>query len=271
VRETPRGGGIVVVGAVLSGLAALAITGTGGPPSAVAAFAAISIAVAAVGWRDDLRSLAPMVRFAVHVLAAAAAIAVWGTFDRLHLPGVGLLILPTWVAVALTGLWIVGLINAYNFMDGIDGLASAQAVVAGIVWVIASTAHAPLVMTIGALVAGASVGFLWHNRPPARVFLGDAGSGFLGFTFAVLPLIAYQGGSDARLLIAGVLPLWPFVFDTSFTFIRRLVHGENVIRAHRSHLYQRLVLSGWTHGRVAALYTGLAAVGGIVALAWLRA
>lgn len=271
VRETPRGGGIVVVIAVLAGLAALVVTGMDGPPTAVAAFAGMSIVVAAIGWRDDFRSVAPPVKFVAHVVAAAAAIAVWGAFDRLQVPGADLLVLPIWAAIVVTGLWIVGLINAYNFMDGIDGLASGQAVVAGVTWVLVFVAPASPVTAIAALVAAASLGFLWHNRPPARIFLGDAGSGFLGFTFAVLPLIAYHGDGDARLPIAGVLLLWPFVFDTSFTLARRLVRGENVIRAHRSHLYQRLVLSGWTHGRVAALYTGLAALGGIVALAWLRA
>ena len=96
--------------------------------------------------------------------------------------------------------------------------------------------------------------------------MGDVGSAFLGYTFAVLPVIAAQ--RTPRLAVAGVLLLWPFVFDAAFSFLRRLRHRENVFAAHRSHLYQRLVIAGYNHRTVTLLYIGLAAVGAILALLW---
>ena len=96
--------------------------------------------------------------------------------------------------------------------------------------------------------------------------MGDVGSAFLGYTFAVLPVIAAQ--HNPRLAVAGVLLVWPFVFDAAFTFLRRLRHREVVFAAHRSHLYQRLVIAGYRYRTVTLLYIGLAAAGAILALLW---
>jgi UDP-N-acetylmuramyl pentapeptide phosphotransferase/UDP-N-acetylglucosamine-1-phosphate transferase len=100
---------------------------------------------------------------------------------------------------------------------------------------------------------------LWFNWPPARIFMGDVGSVFLGFLFAMLALMA--GWRHPWTGVAGALLVWPFVFDASVTFLRRAARGENVLRAHRSHLYQRLVGAGWTHRRTTLFYGALAAVG----------
>ena len=165
----------------------------------------------------------------------------------------------------ITFLWIVGLTNAYNFMDGIDGIAGGQAVVAGLGWAtIGWLNNVPLVFALGLFICASSLGFLGHNWPPAHIFMGDVGSAFLGYTFAILPLLH----NNATMPLVGLLLVWPFVFDTVFTFVRRLLKGENVFSAHRSHLYQRLVIAGYSHQRVALTYIGLAAVGGVLAIAW---
>jgi Fuc2NAc and GlcNAc transferase len=268
-RATPRGGGIVIVLTVLLGLAVVAAIQMEAAAARVAAFVMASGIVAGIGWLDDFRSLPPAAKFTTHLGAAALAIATWGAFDRVHPPGGSLWVLAPLVAVAVTALWLVGLLNAYNFMDGVDGIASMQGVIAGLFWAWGSGVEVALVRALGLMIAAASLGFLWHNRPPARIFLGDAGSGFLGFAFGVLPLIAYAASGDARVPVAGILVVWPFVFDTVFTFTRRLVRRENVIRAHRSHLYQRLVLSGWSHRRVAALYSVLATWSAVMTALWL--
>jgi UDP-N-acetylmuramyl pentapeptide phosphotransferase/UDP-N-acetylglucosamine-1-phosphate transferase len=121
---------------------------------------------------------------------------------------------------------------------------------------------------MGMLLAAASLGFLGQNWPPARIFMGDVGSAFLGYAFAVLAVAAAQ--RDSRLALVGILFVWPFVFDTAFTLLRRLSHGENVFIAHRSHLYQRLVIAGCSHRFVTLLYIGLAAWGVTWALFWLQ-
>jgi UDP-N-acetylmuramyl pentapeptide phosphotransferase/UDP-N-acetylglucosamine-1-phosphate transferase len=174
--------------------------------------------------------------------------------------------------VVLTLAWIVGLTNAYNFMDGSDGIAGSQAVVAGVAWaVLGWLGNEPLVTGLGLLLAAGSVGFLAHNWPPARVFLGDVGSVFLGYSFALMPLLALRSPTlaPASFLLAA-LPVWPFAFDAAFTFGRRLLHGENIWAAHRTHLFQRLLVAGRSHRFVLVLYTGLAILGAVLAVLCVR-
>jgi Fuc2NAc and GlcNAc transferase len=269
---TPRGGGIVIVVATL--LAPLLASGlvTGRLPAPVAAWLAGGAAVAVAGWVDDLRSLPTRTRLVVQLLAAVGLLAATGCWSALDLPPAGPVPLG-WAGCALALLWIVGMTNAYNFMDGIDGIAAGQAVVAGVGWaVIGRHAGDPGIAVIGAAIALSGAGFLLHNRPPARIFMGDVGSGFLGFTVAALPLVLAAGGADTdrdRLPVVAAALVWPFLFDATFTFIRRLVRGENVFEGHRSHLYQRLVITGASHAQVSALYAGWALVSATLGLLWL--
>jgi UDP-N-acetylmuramyl pentapeptide phosphotransferase/UDP-N-acetylglucosamine-1-phosphate transferase len=120
-------------------------------------------------------------------------------------------------------------------------------------------------------MAASSLGFLIHNWPPARIFMGDVGSAFLGYTFAVLPLmLSYsEHNYDWRAApLLGALFIWPFVFDSVFTLICRLFKGENVFSAHGSHLYQRLFRAGWRHRTISLTYIGLALTGVLTARVW---
>jgi UDP-N-acetylmuramyl pentapeptide phosphotransferase/UDP-N-acetylglucosamine-1-phosphate transferase len=269
---TPRGGGIVIVVAAL--LAALLASGvvTRGLSAPMAAWLAGGAAIAVTGWMDDVRSLSSRTRLAVQLSAAVVLLAVAGCWSELELPLAGRVPLG-WGGCGLALLWIVGMTNAYNFMDGIDGIAAGQAIVAGIAWaLIGGHAGDPGVRAIGAAIALSGAGFLLHNRPPARIFMGDVGSGFLGFTVAALPLLLAAGANDVdrgRLPVVAAALVWPFLFDATFTFIRRLARGENVFDGHRSHLYQRLVISGVSHGRVSALYMGWAIISAVLGLLWL--
>jgi UDP-N-acetylmuramyl pentapeptide phosphotransferase/UDP-N-acetylglucosamine-1-phosphate transferase len=242
---TPRGGGIAIVLITLAG-SAFWMT----PRFAIVAAAALVIAI--VSWIDDLRRLPAALRLGVQILAA--------------LP-VAILFTPmVWAPLALV--WIVGLTNAYNFMDGIDGIAGGQAVVAGLAWAwFGMATQQPLIAMIGLLIAGSSAGFLMHNWQPARIFMGDVGSAFLGFTFASLAVMAWP---NLRLVAAGVLVVWPFVVDASFTFLRRALRRERVMEAHKSHIYQRLHQRGLSHAAVAMIYIGLAAGGAAGAMLLLR-
>jgi UDP-N-acetylmuramyl pentapeptide phosphotransferase/UDP-N-acetylglucosamine-1-phosphate transferase len=154
-------------------------------------------------------------------------------------------------------------------MDGIDGIAGGQALVAGSGWaIIGYMSGETFAGLIGVLLAATSLGFLFHNWPPARIFMGDVGSAFIGFTLAVLPIMA--GQRDPRFIIAGVLLVWPFIFDTSFTLVRRMINKENIFEAHRSHIYQRLVIAGYSHRFVTLIYMGLALTGAILAFLWVK-
>ena len=263
-RPTPRGGGIGVVVVFFAGWSVLALAIT--VPSPPLFFALGAAVVAGISIADDLRSLSSKLRLVVHSAAAVVALVALGEAVPIAIPFVGTVGGP--LAWALWFLWIVGLTNAYNFMDGIDGIAGSQAVVAGLGWVAAGAIlQDELLVASGGIVAAASFGFLGHNWSPAKIFLGDVGSAFLGYVFAVLTL--WGAHRDPAASVAGVLMVWPFVLDAGFTFLRRLVRRENVFAAHRMHLYQRLVQAGRTHAFVASLYAGAAALGVAAALVWL--
>ena len=168
----------------------------------------------------------------------------------------------------MTWFWIVGLTNAYNFMDGSDGLAGTQAVIAAVGWAgLGWMASSPLVASLSLLLAAASLGFLLHNWPPARISWATWEAHSWAIRSPSFPFSACRetGPIAAAGPILGVLPVWPFVFDAAFTFLRRLRHGENVFAAHRSHLYQRLIIVGHSHRFVLLLYGALAIVGAAAA------
>jgi UDP-N-acetylmuramyl pentapeptide phosphotransferase/UDP-N-acetylglucosamine-1-phosphate transferase len=224
-----------------------------------AAFLSAFLLVTVLGFLDDLRSLPAMLRLVAYAGVSAGFVLAQGGFTSLWTPW-GTLGLSLYGAV-LAFLWLFGLVNAYNFMDGIDGIAGIQAVVAATAWLLIGLMSSDVVIiALGASIAGGSAGFLIHNWSPARVFMGDVGSATLGFSFAALPLL--NDGVPARdAPIVGVLVVWPFVADSAFTFTRRLLAGANVLTPHRTHLYQRLVIAGWSHRAVAVLYGGLAVAG----------
>jgi UDP-N-acetylmuramyl pentapeptide phosphotransferase/UDP-N-acetylglucosamine-1-phosphate transferase len=263
VRPTPRLGGVALAVVLVSGLWIAAANEAGGVTGpAWWLLSGVGAAVALVSLADDLRPLPVLVRLATHLAAAAAVLLVSGPLEAVPL-GTSTVAVPAWLGAAIVLLWVAGFINAFNFMDGIDGIAGGQAVVAGLGWIVlGSVLHAPALAIAGALVAGSGMGFLRHNWSPASIFMGDAGSALLGFLLSAGPLLL--GGQAAWL--PGVLLVWPFLFDTTVTLVRRLCDGEPVWQAHRSHLYQRLAPERQAHPRVALLYVGLAAVGGLLAL-----
>jgi UDP-N-acetylmuramyl pentapeptide phosphotransferase/UDP-N-acetylglucosamine-1-phosphate transferase len=260
-HPTPRSGGVGIVVPIC-----VAIGGVGAlvpeTRSAATWLACVGLLIAAVGVVDDIRGLPALTRLVAHVFAAALVVAGIGTWRTFAWPGLWCVDLE-WAAVPFTVLLIAGLINAYNFMDGVDGIAGSQGVVAGFGWIGAGYAvQDPLVVVAGAVIAMTNLGFLVFNWPPASVFMGDVGSTFLGFLLAALPV--FVATRSPAMATAGMLFVWPFVFDTTFSLLRRAGRRENLLRAHRSHLYQRLVLTGVSHRTVALLYGALAAVGVVV-------
>jgi UDP-N-acetylmuramyl pentapeptide phosphotransferase/UDP-N-acetylglucosamine-1-phosphate transferase len=224
--------------------------------------------VALTGWLDDIHRLSYSIRLVVQAISSAVIVIAIGYFHTVTAPFIGDIHLYS-IGILASFLWMMGLTNAYNFMDGIDGIAGGQAVVAGLGWAIVGFVSGQSFLALtGVLLAASSLGFLLHNWPPARIFMGDVGSAFIGFTLAVLPIIA--GRRNPRLIVAGFLVVWPFIYDTSFTLLRRLTRGENVFVAHRSHIYQRLVIAGYSHRFVTLIYVGLALMGIVIALLWYK-
>jgi UDP-N-acetylmuramyl pentapeptide phosphotransferase/UDP-N-acetylglucosamine-1-phosphate transferase len=271
-RPVARGGGIAIAGVTLLGVwSVFWLAAAGNRWQALLAYTLGALLIATVSWLDDLRSLPNWARFAAHSLGAAVALAWVGYWNALNLPLLGSVPLG-WFGTVVTFVWIVGLTNAYNFMDGIDGIAGAQAVIAGLGWALLGwQGQEPLVAALGLLLTASSLGFLGYNWPPARLFMGDVGSAFLGYSFALLPLLYARipGGRDAGgAPLLGALLVWPFLFDTAFTLLRRLCRRENVFAAHRTHLYQRLVGAGRSQRSVTMLYSVLALTGPVLGEVW---
>ncbi len=218
---TPRGGGIAIVAAVAPVLAALCLHGA----AARATFGPIAaglLLVAGIGWYDDHRPLPPALRLGVH--AAAAALLAWA----LHASGAGTAVAATGFVLALV------LVNVWNFMDGIDGLAASQALVAALGYALFSGGT---VAWLGVALAAACAGFLPFNLPRARIFLGDVGSGALGYLLAALAALSLPAaGWNAAVLLG--LPLLAFGADAALTLSRRILRGERWWEPHVQHAYQ---------------------------------
>lgn len=247
-RPTPRGGGLAIVASFLIGM--LALNWMEVVPSALTwALIGGGVLVAGIGWLDDHRHVSPMWRIAVHVVAAA-----WALYCLHGLPQlqVGMTALSLgWAGTALAMLALVWLTNLYNFMDGIDGLAAGEAltvalVAAGLLW----WGGSPDLALAAALLAAASGGFLWWNWSPAKIFMGDVGSGFLGYCFAVLMLASEKAGTIPTTVWLILLAV--FILDATYTLIGRISRGESWYTAHRKHAYQRLTQAGFPHARVTA-------------------
>lgn len=231
---TPRGGGVAIVVSFVCALPFLAGLNL---MSSVEFYALLGsgLLVAIIGFADDHGHIAARWRLLGHFIAAAWALfwlnglAPLTFFDSTIDLG--------WFGNILAAIYLVWMLNLYNFMDGIDGLASAEAIcacvgAAMIYWLAghAAIAWAPL------MLAGAVAGFFCWNFPPAKIFMGDAGSGFLGLILAVLSLSA--AWVAPQLLWVWVIMLGAFIVDATWTLLRRLIRGDAVSQAHRSHAYQ---------------------------------
>ena len=243
---TPRGAGLAVVGALLSGWLALALIYSGGGLWLILGAGA---ALAAFSWLDDLRNLSVGLRLAVQAGAVAAGLFSLSP-DALVFQGVLPLVLDRLLA-GLLWLWFV---NLYNFMDGIDGIAAigTGAIAGGMVVLGAAIGTTPILAGFALIAFAAVAAFLPWNWHPARIFLGDVGSVPLGFLMGWLLLALAAGGQWAAALI---LPAY-YLGDATLTLVRRAVRGEAIWRAHREHAYQRSVRSGRGHDSTVVLIAG---------------
>jgi UDP-GlcNAc:undecaprenyl-phosphate/decaprenyl-phosphate GlcNAc-1-phosphate transferase len=267
-RAMPLGGGLAIVGVNVAAWFFVGFVLRLMTWQHALVFIIGGLLVAGVSLLDDLGHVSYRIRLVVHSLVALLLVLGYTYWDTVNVPLLGTLVLGIPGAI-LTIVWIVGLTNAYNFMDGLDGMLGGQAVAAGLGWVaLGWIENQPLLMALGALLAASSLGFLVHNWHPARIFMGDVGSTFLGYSFAVVPVIAAR--SDPKLALAGVLLVWPAIFDSSFTVLRRLRLHQNIFAGHRTFLFHRLVAAGWSQSSAALLYTALPVLGAVLACTWAK-
>ena len=258
---TPRTGGIAIILGVIAGVTATASFNLN--PTAVLLVCAVTLGVVAL--YDDRRTLPHHFRlFAQIFLATLALLATQLAPTQIDPPALGTLTIG-FMGIPLAVFWIVGVTNAYNFMDGINGLASLEAIVSSITLAVLMLDGGDTTGTLLAIsIGGAAAGFLPWNLG-GWIFMGDVGSAGLGFLLSLLVLRASLVAPG----VAAALPLFPFLFDAGLTLVRRAARGERWFSTpHRSHFYQRLVGSGLSHVSVSLIYTVLALISSALALAY---
>lgn len=233
-QPTIRGGGLAP--AAGTAVALLLCTSVGG--TARAGVLVVAVVMGLVGLVDDLWGLGALPRLAAQILVASAS-----------LPWLADSLRSGWqwrvafgVAVVL---WLIGYVNTFNFMDGINGISAAQVVVAGVTWwLIGRHELVPSLAAGGPIVAAGALGFAPFNVVRPRMFLGDVGSYFLGGWLAALAVVGLRSGLPPEAVLA---PLAVYCADVLTTLGRRVLRHEKWYRAHREHAYQRLVRGGWSH------------------------
>jgi UDP-N-acetylmuramyl pentapeptide phosphotransferase/UDP-N-acetylglucosamine-1-phosphate transferase len=237
---TPTGGGL---GLVLAVLVAWMIDAW--IPGLAVGIAVLGIGVVVVvGWLDDRAPMQVGPRLAAHLVAGFCLL-------PLALQAQSVPAWMGWGAVAWWISWGVSSVNVVNFMDGIDGLVGSQMLLYGVHLAVLGEYNG-LARSLGLALAGACAGFLLWNWAPARIFMGDVGSGALGLTVVLGGILLLREGRAG--LIPAFLPLYPLFLDATITILRRAARGERLTEAHRQHLYQRLANGGWGHSKVTLLY-----------------
>jgi Fuc2NAc and GlcNAc transferase len=256
---TPTAGGIAFVAPVLVWCGVLAW----GSSAWAMAVAGGGLLVASAGLWDDWRGLSAGIRLFAYGAAVALVIVVDNASTATHVLGVPL---PALLVSGFTLIALLWLVNLYNFMDGIDGLAATQCLIycAGIL-LVGGAAHPPGATL--AVLAGAVAAFWWFNRAPAAIFMGDVGSAFLGF---VLGAVAFELWREWQITpLVSLILLSPFIIDATGTLVMRALTGQSVTAGHRSHAYQKAA-QALGHGRVTWILTGYGVVW-LIPLAWVSA
>ncbi|MGA9977527.1 MAG: MraY family glycosyltransferase [Candidatus Sulfotelmatobacter sp.] len=219
-----------------------------------------------LGVYDDIRGAGPYLKFGVQGLAATVLFI--GGLRIVDIPVVfGAHRLPWFVGLPITILWVVAITNAFNLIDGLDGLAAGSALFSTLVAFVVSLTYGQSLVTITTIaLAGAILGFLRYNFNPATIFLGDSGSLFIGF---VLSALALEGAQKAPTIVAVAIPVVSFglpILETSLSVMRRLISGRPVFTADREHIHHKLLQHGMTHRQVVILLYGVSAVFAMLSL-----
>ena len=224
--------------------------------------------ISLLGLMDDIYKLSPRLRIFFQILAALIVVFTGTRIEWLTWPwsSSGLIALKTF-GNFMTIFWIVGLINAVNFIDGLDGLAAGIASIASLSFMVISFIFGPPVgVILAAILAGSCSGFLPHNFNPAKIFMGDTGSTFLGFMLAVLSIQGLTKSYTVIAVMVGGIVLGLPIFDTSFAIVRRIANKQSITQGDRRHLHHRLVDKGISHKRAVLTMYGVSGAFGIAGI-----
>ncbi len=249
LRPVPRLGGIALFFGIF--VPALAFLDLNQETRGLLLGAAVATTVGAI---DDFRGLRWWEKLAGQTAAAAIPVGFGIWVHRFTFPILGIHVLPKWVGMPLSVLWIVAIMNMVNFLDGLDGLAAGVSAICAFTFtLIALSLPRPEIAAavLSAIVLGASLGFLRHNFYPARIFMGDSGALLLGFVLASIPLQGLLKTASIVTLFFPLLILAVPILDTSFVVLRRLKYGESPFAADQTHLHYRFLRRGFTERRAA--------------------
>lgn len=273
VRAIPRLGGIAIFFSVILALAGLPFLNNMlaqniRPDSSRFLITLIpATLVLLLGIYDDVRGANAAVKFIGLGVAGALLYALGGRIVALSIPFMGVVTLTPVLAFAVTVFWTVAISNAFNLIDGVDGLAAGAALFASLVIFIVSLLFGhPIVTVVALALTGSLVGFLRYNFNPASIFLGDSGSLFVGFTLAALSVTGSQKASTAVAVAVPVMAFGLPVVDTSITMVRRFISGKPIFQGDREHIHHMLLARGWSQRQVALALYGVCALFGLVAL-----
>jgi len=262
---TPTAGGLAIVATFFLGMAALFFLAeeTMITQKFFLGFAFSSLLISAMSFYDDYKQKPLSLRLITQIIAIFVVISFGIVITNIDLSFSRNTSLGIW-GYLITFVWILGLTNSYNFMDGLNGMAGGNAVITSLFLCIVSSSQGSnfTYIVCYTLLAG-TLGFLVFNFPKGKLFMGDVGSTFLGFTFATLAIISSLYDKAHTSLLVIPLLLFHFIYDTFFTFIRRFLAKENVFQAHRTHLYQLVNQMGYSHTKVTIFYYAMAVAQGI--------
>lgn len=274
-RPMPRAGGVAIFGAVVLVLAGAWAVGRL-PGYAETSGAGLLLKLMAggagmflLGLWDDARELPAWVKLGGQTLVAVAAFAMGIRIESLSL--LGGTPLPDWLSLAVTVFWLVGITNAFNLIDGSDGVAAGSAIFAALALAaVLALGGDPWGTTVALTLAGASLGFLFFNFPPASIFLGDGGSLFLGFILGAVGVITSQVAPTALAVVIPIISFGVPILDTALAIVRRFLRGEPLFKADRGHIHHRLYELGHSPRGVALLVYGASALCALLSLLLVR-
>ena len=272
-KAVPRLGGVAIFLSVLIALSALLLRANlltqalSADRKQIAVFLTCGLLVLMLGVYDDLRGANATVKFVGLIGITLVFYALGGRIEGLSIPFIGHVSLYPWAGCLLTVVWVVGIANAFNLIDGVDGLATGSALFSSLVLLTVSLIQGrTLVVVVALALTGALAGFLRYNFNPASIFLGDSGSLFVGFALAALSV---QGMQKASTAVAVAIPILAFglpVVDTSVTIARRFLSGKPLFKGDREHIHHKLLARGWSQRRVAFVLYGVSAAFGLLAM-----
>lgn len=220
---------------------------------------------------DDTKGIRPIVKLIGQLLSAIVVVASGIVMDTVIIERAGTIISNEWILRIITVVWIVGITNAINLIDGLDGLSTGVSLISSICLIIIFILNSSPIISIilATALAGALLGFLPFNFNPARTFMGDTGSNFIGFTLAIISILGIAKTYTAIIVIAPLLVLALPIFDTSFAIIRRIIREKSfkaVFKADRGHLHHKLIDRGYTQKQAVFILYGISATFGLFAI-----